>query len=293
MIGRTERSIWQKSLTYLVLIAFGVVMIYPFFFMVTTSLKDSPEVYANILSPLGERLRFDNYVVVLGFADMSQYNNILDILGGANLVRQVINTAIVTLGVTLGQIVTSVLGGYAFARLRFPGREQLFRVYLGTLMIPFAVLMVPIYKQMLLFGWVDKLESLIIPWLFTASGTFLMRQFFVGLPKELEEAAIMDGANRLTILWRVFVPLSGPAIATQFTISFLYAWNSFIWPLVSIHDKKNYVVTLALADIQGGYHAQPPLVLAGATLAIIPTVLVFLLAQRYFVEGIATTGLKG
>lgn len=292
MIGRTERSIWQKALTYLVLIAFGAIMIYPFFFMVTTSLKDSPEVYANILNPLGERLRFDNYGVVLGFAD-TQYHNILEVLGGANLIRQVLNTAIVTLGVTVGQIVTSILGGYAFARLRFPGRDWLLRIYLGTLMVPFAVLMVPIYKQMLVFGWVDKLESLIIPWLFTASGTFLMRQFFLGIPRELEEAAIVDGANRLTILWRVFVPLIGPAIATQFTISFLYAWNSFIWPLVIIHNKVNYVVTLGLADVQGAYHAQPPIVLAGATLAIVPTVLVFLLAQRWFVEGIATTGLKG
>ncbi|MBU0493929.1 MAG: carbohydrate ABC transporter permease [Chloroflexi bacterium] len=292
MIGRTERSIWQISFTYLVLIVFGVIMIYPFFFMVTSSLKDSPEVYADILSPLGEQLRFDNYWVILGFAD-AQYNNILEILGGANLVRQVINTAFVTLCVTVGQIVTSVLGGYAFARLRFPGRDWLFRIYLGTLMIPFVVLMVPIYKEMLLFGWVDKMESLIIPWLFTASGTFLMRQFFMGLPRELEEAAIIDGANRLTILWRVFVPLIGPAIATQFTISFLYAWNSFIWPLVIIHNKVNYVVTLGLADIQGGYHAQPPLVLAGATLAIVPTVLVFIFAQRWFVEGVATSGLKG
>ncbi len=292
MIGHTDRSIWQKVFIYLLLSVFGAIMIYPFFFMVTTSLKDSAEAYANILNPLGERLRFDNYGVVLGFAD-TQYHNILEVLGGANLVRQVINTAIVTLGVTVGQIVTSILGGYAFARLRFPGRDWLLRIYLGTLMIPFAVLMVPIYKQMLVFGWVDRLESLIIPWLFTASGTFLMRQFFLGIPRELEEAAIVDGANRFTILWRVFVPLIGPAIATQFTISFLYAWNSFIWPLVIIHNKVNYVVTLGLADIQGAYHAQPPIVLAGATLAIVPTVLVFLLAQRWFVEGIATTGLKG
>jgi multiple sugar transport system permease protein len=160
-------------------------------------------------------------------------------------------------------------------------------------MIPFVVIMIPTYKLMLVFGWVDKLVSLIIPWMFTAYGTFLMRQFFIGLPKELEEAALIDGASRFTTLWRIFVPLAGPAIATQFTISFLYAWNSFIWPLVAIQSKTNYVVTLGLADIQGGYHAQPPLVLAGATLAILPTVLVFLMAQRYFVEGIATTGLKG
>jgi multiple sugar transport system permease protein len=134
---------------------------------------------------------------------------------------------------------------------------------------------------------------IIVPWLFTAYGTFLMRQFFLALPKELEEAARIDGASRFTTLWKVFVPLAGPAIATQFTISFLYAWSSFIWPLVAIQSKTNYVVTLGLADLQGGYHANPPVIMAGATLAILPTVIVFLLAQRYFVEGIATTGLKG
>lgn len=278
MYRRGERiSIWQKLGFYIPMTLLGLVFIYPFIFMVASSLKSSPEVFQNIMSLWGEKLRFDNYVTVLGTVKMGRY---------------MLNTAIVTLGVTLGQIVTSLLGGYAFARINFPGRDLIFRVYLGTMMIPFTVIMIPMYKMMLLFGWVDKLASLIIPWVFTAYGTFLMRQFFKGIPKELEEAAWLDGANRLTILWKIFVPLSGPAIATQFTLSFLYAWNSFIWPLVVIQTKPNYVVTQGLADIQGGYHATPPLVLAGATLVIIPTVLAFLFAQKYFVEGIATTGMK-
>jgi multiple sugar transport system permease protein len=203
-----------------------------------------------------------------------------------------LNTAFVTICVCIGQIISSLLGGYAFARINFPGRELIFSLYLGTIMIPFTVIMIPMYKMMVLFNWVDKFQSLIIPWIFTAYGTFLMRQFFKNIPKELEEAAFIDGANRLTILFRIFVPLAGPAIATQFTISFLYAWNSFIWPLVAIQGKAHYVITQGLADIQGGYHASPPIVLAGATLAIIPTVLVFIFAQRYFVEGVATTGMK-
>jgi multiple sugar transport system permease protein len=267
----------QKIFFYIFLTVVGLIFVYPFIFMVATSLKDSPEVFQNILGLFGERLRFDNYATVLGTVKMGHY---------------MVNTAIVTLLVTIGQIVTSLLGGYAFARIRFPGRELIFRLYLGTIMIPFTVIMIPMYKLMLTFGWVDKLQSLVIPWLFTAAGTFLMRQFFLNVPKELEEAAYLDGANRFTILWRIFVPLAGPAIATQFTISFLYAWNSFIWPLVAIQNKANYVVTQGLADIQGGYHASPPIVLAGTTLVIIPTVLVFLFAQRYFVEGVATTGMK-
>jgi multiple sugar transport system permease protein len=279
MLGKIERvTPGQKVLFYTLMILLSALMIYPFFFLVTTSLKDSPEVFSNILKPFGELLRWDNYETVLGTVNMDRY---------------LINTAIVAIGVTVGQVITSILGGYAFARLKFPGRDLIFRIYLGTMMIPFVVIMIPTYKLMLVFGWVDKLTALIVPWIFTAYGTFLMRQFFLGLPKELEEAALIDGASRFTTLWRIFVPLAGPAIATQFTISFLYAWNSFIWPLVAIQSKSNYVVTLGLADIQGGYHAQPPLVMAGATLAILPTVLIFLMAQRYFVEGVATTGLKG
>ncbi len=278
MIGRIERATRsQKFWLYVVLISLAIVMIYPFVFMIATSLKDTPEVYSNILGLFGERLRIENYITVFQTVNMGQY---------------MLNTAFVTICVTIGQIITSVLGGYAFARINFPGRDLIFRLYLGTIMIPFTVIMIPMYKLMLLLNWIDHFESLIIPWIFTAYGTFLMKQFFTGLPKELEEAALLDGASRFQILWRVFVPLSGPAIATQFTISFLYAWNSFIWPLVAIQSKANYVVTQGLADIQGGFHAQPPIVLAAAALVILPTVIVFIFAQRYFVEGVATTGLK-
>ena len=278
MIARNQRtSNLQKFAFYGILIVTGLLFIYPFLFMVFSSLKESPEIFANILAPLGKALRFDNFVTVLTSVSMGRY---------------LLNTVFVTICVTVGQIVTSLLGGYAFARINFPGREWLFRIYLGTIMVPFTVILIPIYKMMLLFQWVDKFQALIIPWLYTAYGTFLMRQFFKGLPQELEEAAVIDGASRLRILWSIFVPLSGPAIATQFTISFLYAWNSFIWPLIVMQTKANYVVTQGLADIQGAYNSQPPIVLAAATLAIIPTVTVFLLAQRYFVEGIATTGMK-
>lgn len=278
MLGQVDKiSIWQKILYYAGMTFLAFLMLYPFLFMLFTSFKDSPEVFANIMAPFGENLRFDNYQIVLRTVNMGRY---------------MLNTAFVTICVVIGQIITSMMGGYAFARLNFPGRDLLFRIYLGTIMIPFVVIMIPIYKMMQMFGWLDKFQSLIIPWIFTAAGTFLFRQFFKSIPKDLEEAAIIDGASRWTILWRIFAPNSVPAIATQFTISFLYAWNSFIWPLVAIQSKSNYVVTQGLADIQGGYHADPPIIMAGATLVILPTVLVFLFAQRYFVEGVATTGMK-
>jgi multiple sugar transport system permease protein len=278
MLGQVERvTTLQKIVYYLFMGFLALLVIYPFFFMVTTSLKDSPEVFEAIMRPFGKEFRLENYAIVLGTVNMGRY---------------MLNTAFVTFSVVIGQILTSMMGGYAFARIDFPGRDLLFRIYLGTIMIPFIVIMIPIYKMMQVFGWLDHFQSLIVPWVFTAAGTFLFRQFFRSIPKDLEEAAIIDGANRWTILWKIFAPLSVPAIATQFTISFLYAWNSFIWPLVAIQSKSNYVVTQGLADIQGGYHASPPIVMAGATLVILPTVLAFLFAQRYFIEGVATTGMK-
>jgi multiple sugar transport system permease protein len=167
-------------------------------------------------------------------------------------------------------------------------------MYLGTIMIPFVVLIIPLYQLMVVFGWQDRLTALIFPWLFTAYGTFLMRQFFISIPKELEEAAFLDGLSRFGILWRVFVPLSGPAIATQAIITFLYAWNSFVWPLIIIGDSpiQNHVLTLSMITLRNNFASQPNMVLTGAAIAILPPLVLFILAQRYFVEGVANTGMK-
>ncbi len=212
----------------------------------------------------------------------------------ADLDRSLSNTALITLLVVLGQVFTSIMGGYAFARIRFPGRDQLFLVYLGSIMIPFVVLIIPLYQLMVAIGWVDRMVSLIVPWLFTAYGTFLMRQFFLSIPRELEEAAFVDGASRWTVLWRVFVPLSLPAIATQATFGFLYAWNSFVWPLVVINagNTEDRVLTLALSTLGGRAADSPNLVLAGVAIAVVVPVAVFVLAQRYFVENVASSGIK-
>lgn len=219
------------------------------------------------------------------------YQRVLEL---QSLDRSLTNTMLVTILVVLGQVVTSVLGGYAFARLRFPGRDSLFMLYLGTIMIPFVVLIIPMYQLMVIVGWVDRIAALVLPWIFTAYGTFLMRQFFISIPKDLEEAALMDGASRLRILWQVFVPLAGPAIATQATFTFLYAWNSFVWPLIVINtgNFSNQVLTLSLMVLQGRAADSPSLVMAGTSIAVAVPLLIFVLAQRYFVEGIATTGIK-
>lgn len=212
-----------------------------------------------------------------------------------NMSRALTNTALVTILVVLGQLATSVFGGYAFARLKFPGRDTVFVFYLGTIMIPFVMLIVPLYQLMVLIGWTDRLAALIIPWIFTAYGTFLMRQHFITFPKEIEEAALLDGASRFQILKDILIPASVPALATQATFTFLYAWNSFFWPLVIINvgNEKNHVLTLALNVLRGRASDTPNLILAGAAIAIIPPLIVFILGQRFFVENVASSGVKG
>lgn len=220
------------------------------------------------------------------------YSKVLQLEGFG---RSLTNTVLVTILVVIGQVFTSILGGYAFSRLRFRGRDKLFLLYLGSIMIPFVVLLIPLYRLMIAIGWGNTLTALVIPFIFTAYGTFLMRQFFVSIPKELEEAAVIDGASRWTILWRIFFPLSIPAVATLATFSFLYAWNSFVWPLIIIDSGNTDSSVLALTlSVLGGRAADTPnLVLAGVVLAMIAPITVFLLAQRYFVENVASSGLKG
>lgn len=220
------------------------------------------------------------------------YGTVLELEGFG---RSLTNTVLVTVLVVIGQVFTSILGGYAFSRLRFRGRDKLFLLYLGSIMIPFVVLLIPLYRLMIAIGWGNTLTSLVIPFIFTAYGTFLMRQFFVSIPKELEEAAVIDGASRWTVLWKIFLPLSIPAVATLSTFSFLYAWNSFVWPLIIIDSGNTDGSVLALTlSVLGGRAADTPnLVLAGVVIAMIAPITVFLLAQRYFVENVASSGLKG
>lgn len=221
--------------------------------------------------------------------------NYTDVVELQNMDRSLTNTILVTLVVVFGTLTTSVLGGYAFARLRFPGRDNLFVFYLGTIMIPFVVLVTPMYQLMVFMGWVDKIASLIFPWVFSAYGTFLMRQFFISIPREIEEAAFIDGASRLQILIRIFLPASTASLATLTTFTFLYAWNSFFWPLVVINtgNVDNHVLTLSLNVLRGRASDSPNLILAGAAIAILPPMIIYILGQRFFVESATSSGVKG
>ncbi len=220
--------------------------------------------------------------------------NFAEVTALQSLDRSLTNTLLVTLLVVGGTVLTSILGGYAFARIEFPGRDGIFLVYIGSIMVPFVILIIPLYQLMVALGWINSLAALVFPFVFNAYGTFLIRQFFVSIPRELEEAAVIDGASRWTILWRILVPLSKPAIATLATFMFLYAWNSFIWPFIVIGggNLDNHVLTVSLQQLGGRAADSPNLIMAGVMIAIAVPVTVFVLAQRYFVENVATSGIK-
>ena len=278
MTGQVLQRPIERWLAYAFLLISGLIMAFPFIYMLMSSLKNSAEVVQVPPQLFPENLQLGNYLEVISIVPLG---------------TQLLNAVIVTGGVVLGWVITSVLAGYAFARLNFPGRDLLFFLYLGTLMVPFAVIIVPMFKIMVAFNWVNKLTALIIPWIFTAYGTFLLRQFFMGIPRDLEEAAMIDGAGRWGILFRVVMPLARPAMATLATFGFLYAWNSFLWPLIIISDPSRKVVSQGLIDLQALYAVRVDLIMAGSVLAVLPTLVIFLLAQRYFIEGVATTGLAG
>ncbi len=223
-----------------------------------------------------------------------QWQNFSEIIELRNFDRSLTNTVLVTILVVAGTLFTSIMGGYAFSRTRFWGRDKIFLAYIGSIMIPFIVLIIPLFRLMVSLGWVNTLGSLVWPFMFNAYGTFLMRQFFISIPRDLEEAAFIDGARRWKILWSIFVPLSWPAIATLATFMFLYAWNSFIWPLVSINlgNPDDFVLTLALQTLGGQAGEGPNLLFAAIVLSVSVPFLVFAFAQRYFVENVAASGIK-
>ncbi len=277
------RTPFEKALAYALLIGLGFIMVLPFFYMFSASLKQHAEIVQIPPSffPRGLPLdwRWGNYAEVLQIVPIG---------------TQLVNSIIVTLSVGSLQLLTSVLAGYAFARIPFPGANTVFSAYLGTLMVPFAVILVPMYQLMIWLGWVDSLAALIIPWITTAYGTFLLCQAFMGLPRELEEAAMIDGTSRWGALFRVYLPLVIPTLATLGTIAFLYSWNSFTWPLIVINSKEHMVVTQGLMNLQALYGGtRLDLVMAGSVMAVGPTLLIYLFFQRYFIEGVASSGMGG
>jgi multiple sugar transport system permease protein len=275
----TKRSVAVVPLvSHIVLILGSLAFVVPFLWMLLTSLKT-----------LGESTHVPPVIIPA----IPQWSNFSEVLATLPFFQFYINTLLMAAGRTLGQLFFCSLAAYAFARIEFPGRDALFVIALSALMIPTYLLLLPQYLIMKDLGWLNSLQALIVPGLFSAFGTFLLRQFFLTIPKELDEAARIDGANHFQIYWQLILPLARPALIALSIFVVLWSWNDLMWPLVVNDSVDKMTLSVGLASLQGEHTTNFPVLMAGAVLAIWPMLVIFITLQRYFVEGIAITGLKG
>lgn len=268
----------RTMVTYLVLLFGAAIFIVPFLWMLTTSLQTEAKVFLFPPEWLPNPPQWANYVQAVTEFPFARF---------------FLNSLVTAGGVTALQLVTSSLAAYAFARLRLPGRDLLFLLYLATLIVPFEILIIPDFLIVRQLGWIDTFAALIIPRSFSAFGVFLLRQFFLTLPRELDDAALMDGASRLRIFWHVVVPLSLPALTTLAIFTFLGEWTLLLWPLVVTNSNDMMTLSVGLATFQGQYGTQWNLMMAGSAIAIVPVLVIFLFGQKYFVRSVVTTGFGG
>ncbi|PXX68765.1 carbohydrate ABC transporter membrane protein 2 (CUT1 family) [Nocardia tenerifensis] len=279
--GKPERVVLRRTLRgiglYVVLIGIAWCALAPILWALSSSLKREGEMAERTLLPASPQ--------------WSNYGTVFELLP---LGRMLFNTGMYAACVTAGQLFFCSLAGYAFARLRFRGRDVLFVAYLGTLMVPLTVTVIPQFLVMRAFGWVDTPWAMIVPGLFGgAFGTYLMRQFFATLPVELEEAAILDGCSTWQVYWRVLLPHTRPALMVLGVLTWITVWNDFLWPLVMIQRNEIATATLGLVRLQGQYHTQWPILMAASMVILAPLLVVYALAQRAFVRGMAMSGLGG
>jgi multiple sugar transport system permease protein len=281
VVGEEERTGWQsygvRGLILLSLVLVAFVMLLPFIWMIFTSVKPETEVVRFPPDLLPGSLTFENY------------RNIWDAIPFARLFA---NTLIFAGGVTAISLVFDSLTAYALARLDFPGRNVLFIAILLTMMLPFQVTLIPLFQLLGNIDWINTYQGLIAPRATNAFGIFFLRQFFLSIPRDLEDAARMDGASEFKIYRRVILPLSVPALLTLGLFHFMYNWNDLLWPLIIATDQDMQTLPAGLALFMGQHVTEYGLLMAGSVLALLPMVIAFLLIQRSFVEGIATTGLK-
>jgi len=284
-----SKRVIQLGLVYAALVIVAVLMLGPFAWMLSAAFKTERGIFAYPPQWIPNPPTTDNFGALtknLPFAP--------SLVEGVFRPGIVGNTFAMAIAITVGQVATSALAAFAFARLRFPGRDVVFLVFLAGLIVPLEVRMVPIYLLVKQFAWLDTYQGLIVPQLVTAYGIFLLRQFFRTLPGELEDAARIDGASTFGIFRLVVLPLSRPALATLAAIQFTTWWTAFLWPLIVTTGKLDTLtLNVALNTFRNVNATQWGPIMAGSTVAVVPILVVYLLAQRYFVEGIQLTGLGG
>lgn len=269
-----------RAIAYVLLLLGSAAMLLPLVWLIRSSLMTLDQVFLFPPEWIPRPWRWQNYPDALQTAPFGRY---------------AINTMIIEVLVVVGTVASSTVSAYGFSRLRWKGRDQVFAVLMTTLMLPYTVTLVPVFIIWAKLGLVNTFAPLTIPAWFGGGmfNVFLLRQFFRGLPRDLDDSAMLDGASPMRILWDIVIPLSRPALITIAIFSFLYTWNDFLGPLIYLDDSSKYTLALGLAQFKGQYTAEWQLLMAAATVVLAPALILFFIAQRYFVEGIALTGLKG
>lgn len=266
---------------YAVLSGLGLLFAAPLAWMLTTSFKTHQD--AERIPPSWIPRPFSTH----------GYDAVLNASAQTPVLRWFINSMLAASLHTVLVLVTASMAAYALARLRFRGQSAIFGVVVGTLFIPPFAMIIPNYLTVDALGWLDTLLVIVVPGAASAFGVFFLRQFFISLPREIEEAAVLDGANQLQVFTRVVLPLSKPPLATLAVLSFLTNWNDFLWPIYVLFSADQLTLPPGLGALQGTYVTDYPVIMAGAVLASVPALVLFVIAQRYIIEGISRTGLKG
>jgi multiple sugar transport system permease protein len=279
-VSLSTRRLPQGLPQIIVMVLLIAIMVLPFLWMLSTSLKQQQYILETPPQLIPNPITLESYTGLAERIDLAQ---------------TAFNSAYVAIAGTIGQIIISAMAAFAFARMQWRGRDVVFILYLTTMMIPSVVLIIPQFILVRSLGWINSYAALIVPAMFSAFGTFLLRQSFLGLPKDFEEAAVVDGANPLTIFLQIVLPLSQPALATLAVFSFMGLWNAYLWPLFVARQAAVQTLPVALATLQAGPRALTEwnMVMAGAVITVLPILLLYIVAQRWFVRGVISSGIKG
>jgi ABC-type glycerol-3-phosphate transport system permease component len=280
----TVRRFALRATRYTAMLILAVFFLLPYVWMVSGSLRTQNEIFANLF-PLSI------WTFIPKQWTLASYQALLQLQPFA-FTHYVLNSLFVAFTVTVLSLIVNSCAAYVFARIRFPGRDPLFIVFLATMVIPFEVLAIPLYLEMRALHWTDTYQALIVPFIASPLGMFLLRQFFLGLPRELEEAARIDGCSLFGAFWRVVLPNATPALIAFGLIRFQFSWDAFIWPLIVAPSPPVRVIQVAIASFDSDQVVQWDLIFAAAVLASLPIVVLFAFLQRYYVQGVVTSGLK-
>jgi multiple sugar transport system permease protein len=269
-----------RLLTYIGMLVLVMLAVLPFVWMLSTSLKSQEYILSATPQLIPDPITFESYTKLAERIDLT---------------RVIFNSLFVAVVGTFGQLVVASMAAYAFSRMDWRGRDTVFLLYLSTMMVPAVVLVIPQFILIRSFDWMNSYAALIIPSLFSAFGTFLLRQTFKTIPKDFEEAAFVDGANHFVIFWRIDLPLVKPALATLAVFGFMGLWNSYLWPLFVAREDAMMTLPVVLATLQAGPRSLTEwnMIMAGAIITVLPILLIYVFAQRWFVQGFISSGIKG